>query len=1253
MMFVKVVCVFVSFCATLVGSARILGITFIPSYSHQTFLRPLWKELLLKGHHLTVLTTEPMNDPSLANLTEIDVQKTNNVAPIDFVKVMDLPLWKLYYKLVQTSEKLVDSQLSNPEVQKLLKNSNKNFDLLIIEGYQSAHLAFSHRFKCPFIFFSTLEAYSLFHYEIGNPTHYALYPDYGLGFPRHLTFSQRLQSLSFNIYYQLLHHYYVIPVQQQLVEKHFGKNYPPIRDVFKNYSIFFLNTNSVIHPVRPLLPNVVQIWGKFLIKNNVTLPKDLQELLDGSTQGAIYFSLGSNVKSEQMSKDILHSIMSAFKELPYTFLWKFENENLQNKPNNVIIAKWFPQQAVLKHPNMKLFITQGGVHSFDEALQAKLPLIGIPIMGDQEANCHEITFKGLGLMLKYKSITKYTLKSTILEVINNPKYKNNVKIYSELATDQQQTGLERAVWWTDCIHTLNMMYAKVLFVCISISCCVVGVQSARILGVSVLLSYSHQTFLRPLWKELLLRGHHLTVLTHQPMNDPLLTNLTEINLKKTNSQLKLANFIELMDVPSWILHYRFAEKFGKLIDSQLSNPKVQNLINDPNENFDLLIIEGYHTAYLAFSHRFKCPFISVITLEAFAHIHYEIGNPTHYALYPDYELGFSRHLTFFQRFQSLSYDIYYQLLLHYFTVPTQQRLVEKHFGINYPSIREIFKNYSICFLNSNSVIHPVRPLLPNVVQIWGKFHINKRITNLLDRSTQGAIYFSLGSNVESRDMSNEILRSILKAFEELPYTILWKFEHDNLQNIPDNVVISKWFPQQDVLRHPNMKLFITQGGVHSFEEALNANLPLIGIPIMGDQKANCQELTFKGLGVMLEYKSITKDIFKSAILEVINNPKYKNAVKFYAQLATDQPETGLERAVWWTEYVLRHKGHPTHYALHPDYMLPFQEPLTFIQQLESLHYSLYLKYLNYNYVLPSQQRLVEKHFGKDYPLIQDIFKNYSIFFLNSNSILHPIRPLLPNVVQIWGKNHITNNKPLPTELEKVMNKSSNGVIYFSLGSNVKSKDISSHIMQAIIAVFKELPYTVLWKFEDENLPNKPDNVITSKWFPQQDILRHPNIILFITQGGLQSFEEALEAQVPLLGIPVMGDQKTNVQRIANKGLGMMLEYKYITKDSFKSALIEVITNPKYRKTVKMYAELVKDQPSTGLERAVWWTEYVLRHKGAPHLRNPAYDLAWYQYYYLDVIAFCLAVVVILIYCTFALIRMLTKHLVRFVKEKET
>jgi glucuronosyltransferase len=46
-----------------------------------------------------------------------------------------------------------------------------------------------------------------------------------------------------------------------------------------------------------------------------------------------------------------------------------------------------------------------------------------------------------------------------------------------------------------------------------------------------------------------------------------------------------------------------------------------------------------------------------------------------------------------------------------------------------------------------------------------------------------------------------------------------------------------------------------------------------------------------------------------------------------------------------------------------------------------------------------------------------------------------------------------------------------------------------------------------------------------------------------------------------------------------------------------------------------------------LDTAIFWTEYVIRHAGAPHLRTAAVELAWYQYLLLDVCAVLMAVFV--------------------------
>jgi len=59
---------------------------------------------------------------------------------------------------------------------------------------------------------------------------------------------------------------------------------------------------------------------------------------------------------------------------------------------------------------------------------------------------------------------------------------------------------------------------------------------------------------------------------------------------------------------------------------------------------------------------------------------------------------------------------------------------------------------------------------------------------------------------------------------------------------------------------------------------------------------------------------------------------------------------------------------------------------------------------------------------------------------------------------------------------------------------------------------------------------------------------------------------------------------------------------------------------RYRENAQHFSRIFRDQPLTPLQQAVYWTEYVIRHKGAPHLLSSVLDLAWYQYFLLDVIA---------------------------------
>lgn len=73
--------------------------------------------------------------------------------------------------------------------------------------------------------------------------------------------------------------------------------------------------------------------------------------------------------------------------------------------------------------------------------------------------------------------------------------------------------------------------------------------------------------------------------------------------------------------------------------------------------------------------------------------------------------------------------------------------------------------------------------------------------------------------------------------------------------------------------HPNIKLFISHGGLLGTSEAIYEGVPILGIPIFGDQKTNVKSIEANGAGELLDYNSITKEIVLEKVQRILNNPK--------------------------------------------------------------------------------------------------------------------------------------------------------------------------------------------------------------------------------------------------------------------------------------------------------------------------------------------------------------------------------------------
>lgn len=458
-------------------------------------------------------------------------------------------------------------------------------------------------------------------------------------------------------------------------------------------------------------------------------------------------------------------------------------------------------------------------------------------------------------------------------------------------------------------------------------------ETARILGVFPTPSISHQVVFHALMKDLAARGHQLTVLTTDliKIDNP---NVTQIDLHDSYEVFKKEfNFVEFKESggSEETMMTAIMPVLFKVVDQQLSHPAVKHIIEKrDNQTFDVVIIEHlFYHSILAFAEIFDCPIIGLTSLDTMAFAHEDNGNEANPVIHPELFFPF-RHgqLTFWERWKSLKFYMRQALLLNdeYDKVYAVQ--VRKHFPTVRSSIKSLKERVQLIMTNAHPAMGFIRPILPNTIQL-GFMHIeppkplaNGKLKTFLDNSKNGVIYMSLGSNVQSKDLSPEILQTFSKVFGNSTYNVVWKFEAENLPNKPDNVLISKWLPQSDLLAHPSIKLFITQGGQQSMEEAIDRTIPMIVIPFLGDQDANARRMVQKGIGLHLELHTLSESKLVGAITEMLK-PTYKENIQKLRELVNDQPMTSREKAVWWTEYVIRHKG--AKHLEYPGRSVPFYQ----------------------------------------------------------------------------------------------------------------------------------------------------------------------------------------------------------------------------------------------------------------------------------------------------------------------------------------
>ncbi|XP_036621504.1 UDP-glucuronosyltransferase 2B17-like isoform X4 [Trichosurus vulpecula] len=304
------------------------------------------------------------------------------------------------------------------------------------------------------------------------------------------------------------------------------------------------------------------------------------------------------------------------------------------------------------------------------------------------------------------------------------------------------------------------------------------------------------------------------------------------------------------------------------------------------------------------------------------------------------------------------------------------------------------------------------------------------------------------------------------------------------------------------------------------------------------------------------------------------------------------------------------------------------DKMTFMERVKNMLFFIYFDFWFQNFDVRSWDQFYSDVLGRPTTLCETMGKA-EMWLIRTYWDFEFPRPYLPNFEFVGGL-HCKPAKPLPEEMEKfVQSSGEHGVVVFSLGSMVKN--LTEEKSNLIAAALAQIPQKVLWRYEGKPPATLGSNTRTYNWIPQNDLLGHPKTKAFITHGGTNGIYEAIYHGVPMIGVPMFADQPDNIAHMKAKGAAVEVDFHKMTTADMLNALKTVINDPSYKENAMRLSRIHHDQPVKPLDRAVFWIEFVMRHKGAKHLRPAAHDLTWYQYHSLDVIGFLLACVATVVF----------------------
>nr|XP_021201480.2 UDP-glucosyltransferase 2 [Helicoverpa armigera]WRX06237.1 UGT43A1 [Helicoverpa armigera] len=447
--------------------------------------------------------------------------------------------------------------------------------------------------------------------------------------------------------------------------------------------------------------------------------------------------------------------------------------------------------------------------------------------------------------------------------------------------------------------------------------CIFKCECYKILAIFPYDGRSHHIYFTALVEELALRKHNVTVINYHPV--PALPTLRQISLQEakenTSDNVNIEEHLKVLSTSNFLsVAYGGAQVFKQMANTNckklVNNKEIRELI-ESKESFDIVIAEQFVTdCGLAVAYKLNAPVIGMTAHILMSWTYSRLGAPNHPAYVPNHFFASGNYPNLWNRIKSTIINFGMNMYYAHVIQKQNQEIVNAVYP-DIPPLEELGKNVSLILINQYFPLTGSRLQGSNVVEVGG-MHIkenaqieDKGLKNFLDNAKKDVVFISFGSVAKNfpQKILDEI-KNLIKNNSDILF--IWKLDASNWEP-PTNAYVDKWMSQKAILCHPKVVAFITHSGMLSSSEAMYCGVPIVGVPLFGDQFANAQSAVESGLGVAVDILSFNEKVLKDA-LKTILQEEYRQKAKLLSQQWKDRPLSPMNTAIFWIEYVAKYKG---------------------------------------------------------------------------------------------------------------------------------------------------------------------------------------------------------------------------------------------------------------------------------------------------------------------------------------------------------